>query len=228
MQEFLDADTAVIGAPVYNFTIPNQLKAWIDWILVTGVTFRYGASGPEGLVKDKRVVLAPTRGGFYGQCSPTAASDRADHPVKRSTLLYQLRVTDQIGRATLQVEGDIHIGISLKERRKFVAEDVQAEADAQVDLDGPGGPIRHAADVVERLARPFDDVARTVSEGDACGGQRHIARGAVKQACAQGAFKPRDAAADVRLGQAQRARRLGEAMQRRHALEHLKIVQVPR
>ena len=78
LQEFLDADVVVIGAPMYNFTVPSQLKAWIDRILVTGVTFRYSADGPEGLVKDKRVVLAPTRGGFYGQGSPAAAFEHLE------------------------------------------------------------------------------------------------------------------------------------------------------
>ena len=49
LDEFLAADIVVIGAPMYNFTIPTQLKAWIDRILVAGKTFRYGAAGPEGL-----------------------------------------------------------------------------------------------------------------------------------------------------------------------------------
>ena len=65
LQEFLDADTVVIGAPMYNFGVPSQLKAWIDRIAVAGKTFQYGASGPEGLAGDKRVIVAVTRGGFY-------------------------------------------------------------------------------------------------------------------------------------------------------------------
>ena len=65
LDEFLAADTVVIGAPMYNFTVPSQLKAWIDRILVAGQTFRYGANGPEGLVGDKRVIVALSRGGFY-------------------------------------------------------------------------------------------------------------------------------------------------------------------
>ena len=65
LDEFLAADTIVIGAPMYNFTVPSQLKAWIDRILVAGTTFRYGANGPEGLAGDKRVIVAVSRGGFY-------------------------------------------------------------------------------------------------------------------------------------------------------------------
>ena len=49
LDEFLAADTIVIGAPMYNFTLPSQLKAWIDRILIAGKTFRYTADGPEGL-----------------------------------------------------------------------------------------------------------------------------------------------------------------------------------
>ena len=65
LDEFLAADTVVIGAPMYNFTVPSQLKAWIDRILVAGKTFSYGANGPEGLAGDKRVIVAVSRGGFY-------------------------------------------------------------------------------------------------------------------------------------------------------------------
>jgi FMN-dependent NADH-azoreductase len=49
LDEFLAADIVVLGAPMYNFTIPSQLKAWIDRILVAGKTFKYGAQGVEGL-----------------------------------------------------------------------------------------------------------------------------------------------------------------------------------
>lgn len=65
LDEFLGADTVVIGAPMYNFSIPSQLKAWIDRILVAGTTFRYTENGPEGLAGDKRVIVAVSRGGFY-------------------------------------------------------------------------------------------------------------------------------------------------------------------
>ena len=65
LDEFLAADTVVVGAPMYNFTIPSQLKAWLDRVLVAGKTFRYTANGPEGLAGGKRVIVALSRGGFY-------------------------------------------------------------------------------------------------------------------------------------------------------------------
>jgi len=65
LDEFLAADTIVVGAPMYNFNISSQLKAWIDRIAVAGKTFRYTAEGPEGLAGDKRVIIAVSRGGFY-------------------------------------------------------------------------------------------------------------------------------------------------------------------
>jgi len=78
LDEFLSADTVVIGAPMYNFTIPSQLKAWIDRIAVRGKTFRYGPNGPEGLAGNKRVIVAISRGGFYGAGTPTAALEHVE------------------------------------------------------------------------------------------------------------------------------------------------------
>ena len=65
LDEFLAADTVVVGAPMYNFALASQLKAWLDRILVAGKTFRYTESGPEGLAGGKRVIVAVSRGGFY-------------------------------------------------------------------------------------------------------------------------------------------------------------------
>ncbi|GAB3791605.1 FMN-dependent NADH-azoreductase [Dyella agri] len=65
LDEFLAADLVVIGAPMYNFSIPSQLKAWLDRISVAGKTFRYGPSGPEGLAGGKRVIVASSRGGVH-------------------------------------------------------------------------------------------------------------------------------------------------------------------
>ncbi|WP_348946468.1 NAD(P)H-dependent oxidoreductase [Chitinibacter sp. FCG-7] len=65
MAEFLAADVLVIGAPMYNFSIPSQLKAWIDMISVAGVTFKYGPNGAEGLAGDKRAVIVATAGGQH-------------------------------------------------------------------------------------------------------------------------------------------------------------------
>ena len=66
MQEFLDADVIVIGAPMYNFGIPSTLKAWIDRLAVAGKTFRYNDQGmAEGLAGGKQLVIASSRGGFH-------------------------------------------------------------------------------------------------------------------------------------------------------------------
>lgn len=78
LNEFLDADIVVIGAPMYNFTIPSQLKAWIDRILVAGKTFKYGANGPQGLAGNKRVIVAISRGGYYGADTPAALGEHLE------------------------------------------------------------------------------------------------------------------------------------------------------
>ena len=78
LDEFLAADTVVIGAPMYNFTLPSQLKAWLDRILVAGKTFRYTESGPEGLAGGKRVIVALARGGMYDAGSPAAALEHLE------------------------------------------------------------------------------------------------------------------------------------------------------
>jgi FMN-dependent NADH-azoreductase len=73
LEEFLAADIVVIGAPMYNFTAPTQLKAWIDRILIAGKTFRYSETGPVGLAGGKRVIVAISRGGYYGPGAPAEA-----------------------------------------------------------------------------------------------------------------------------------------------------------
>jgi FMN-dependent NADH-azoreductase len=78
LDEFLAADIVVLGAPMYNFTIPSQLKAWIDRILVAGKTFKYGPRGAEGLAGNKRVIVAISRGGFYGAGTPAAVGEHLE------------------------------------------------------------------------------------------------------------------------------------------------------
>jgi FMN-dependent NADH-azoreductase len=75
LAEFLEADVVVIGAPMYNFSIPTQLKAWFDRVVVAGKTFRYTAEGPLGLAGGKRVIIASARGGLYAPGSPSEAND---------------------------------------------------------------------------------------------------------------------------------------------------------
>ena len=78
VDEFIGADTIVIGAPMYNFTLPTQLKAWLDRILVAGKTFRYTPTGPEGLAGGRRVIVAMARGGIYDAGSPAAALEHLE------------------------------------------------------------------------------------------------------------------------------------------------------
>lgn len=81
LDEFLSSDIVVIGAPMYNFTIPSQLKAWFDRILIAGKTFRYTEDGPVGLAGGKRVIVASARGGVYSQ-GPTMTIDFQETYIK--------------------------------------------------------------------------------------------------------------------------------------------------
>lgn len=74
MTELLASDVIVIGTPMYNFSVASQLKAWIDRVMQPGMTFRYTDQGPVGLTRNKRVVVASTRGGLYST-GPGACMD---------------------------------------------------------------------------------------------------------------------------------------------------------
>jgi FMN-dependent NADH-azoreductase len=77
LDEFLAADVVVVGAPMYNFTIPSHLKAWIDRLLVAGKTFRYSETA-AGLAAGKRVIIASARGGIYADGTPPAALEHQE------------------------------------------------------------------------------------------------------------------------------------------------------
>ncbi len=79
LEEFKSADIVVIGAPMYNFTIPTQLKSWLDRVLIAGETFRYTETGAaEGLAGDKTVIVALARGGYYGEGSAQRSIEHAE------------------------------------------------------------------------------------------------------------------------------------------------------
>ncbi|AOR72515.1 FMN-dependent NADH-azoreductase [Burkholderia stabilis] len=82
LDEFIAADIVVIGAPMYNFSIPSQLKAWIDRVSVVGKTFGYGENGPVGLCGGKKLVVVSSRGGVYSEGSPMAAVDHQETYLK--------------------------------------------------------------------------------------------------------------------------------------------------
>lgn len=98
LDELFAADILVIGAPMYNLSIPTPLKAWIDRIAVSGKTFQYTATGPEGLLKNKKAYIASARGGVYSAGSPAAAFEHQESYL--IGLLAFLGVTDvQVVRA---------------------------------------------------------------------------------------------------------------------------------
>jgi FMN-dependent NADH-azoreductase len=120
LDEFLGTDIVVIGAPMYNFTIPSQLKAWLDRVLIAGKTFRYTASGPEGLAGNKRVIVAISRGGFYGAGMPTAAFEHVE--------TYLRAVFGFIGVTNLEIVVAEGLGIGPEQREKAMQNALRAVA----------------------------------------------------------------------------------------------------
>jgi FMN-dependent NADH-azoreductase len=90
--QFLAADVIVIGAPLYNFAIPSQLKAWIDRIAQAGRTFTYTDKGPKGLAGGKTVIVASTRGGVYSTSEGGRAMEHQESYLQ--TVLGFLGITD--------------------------------------------------------------------------------------------------------------------------------------
>ena len=76
VSQFLAADVIVVGAPLYNFSVPTQLKAWIDRLAQPGRTFKYVEKGPIGLATGKTVIVVSTRGGVY---STSAGGQAMEH-----------------------------------------------------------------------------------------------------------------------------------------------------
>ncbi|WP_183240735.1 FMN-dependent NADH-azoreductase [Bradyrhizobium sp. cir1] len=93
IDDLFAADIIVIGAPMYNFSVPSQLKGWIDRVCVVGRTFQYGANGPEGLLpKGKKVFIASSRGGVYTGDSPAAGLDFQETYLR--SVLHFIGLTD--------------------------------------------------------------------------------------------------------------------------------------
>ncbi|HTX05367.1 MAG TPA: FMN-dependent NADH-azoreductase [Steroidobacteraceae bacterium] len=78
LDDFLSADIVVVGAPMYNFSVSSQLKAWIDRLAVAGKTFRYTEKGVQGLAAGKKLIVVSSRGGFYGPDTPAASLDHQE------------------------------------------------------------------------------------------------------------------------------------------------------
>ena len=122
LEEFLAADTIILGVPMYNFSLPSQLKAWIDRVAVAGKTFRYTAEGPEGLAKGKKIIVVSTRGGHYS-AGPAAVMDHQESYLK--AVLGFLGITDiEIVRAE---------GLNLSSDSK-----IEAISEAERSISGRG------------------------------------------------------------------------------------------
>jgi FMN-dependent NADH-azoreductase len=92
VSQFLAADVVVVGAPLYNFTIPTQLKAWIDRIAQAGRTFTYTDKGPQGLAGGKTVIVALTRGGVYSTSEGGRAMEHQESYMQ--TVMGFIGITD--------------------------------------------------------------------------------------------------------------------------------------
>lgn len=92
VSQFLAADVIVVGAPLYNFSIPSQLKSWIDRVAQVGRTFTYTATGPQGLAGGKTVIVASTRGGMYSTSEGGRAMEHQESYLQ--TVFGFLGITD--------------------------------------------------------------------------------------------------------------------------------------
>lgn len=118
LQEFLAADVLVIGAPMYNFSIPSQLKAWLDRVLAAGRTFKYTETGPVGLAGGKKAIIVSSRGGIYSEGSPAQAMDHQESYL--TAALGFIGITDiTIIRAE---------GVNMKEKRQLALDAAHAQA----------------------------------------------------------------------------------------------------
>lgn len=97
--ELQEASTLIIGSPMYNFTVPTTLKAWIDHVAIAGQTFRYTDAGPEGLLEGKNAYLVLSSGGIYSE-GPAASSDHLESYLR--TVLAFMGITDV---STIRAEG---------------------------------------------------------------------------------------------------------------------------
>jgi FMN-dependent NADH-azoreductase len=105
VSQFLAADVIVVGAPMYNFTIPTQLKAWLDRVAQVNRTFKYTDKGPVGLAGGKTVIVASTRGGAYSTSDAGNAMEHQESFLR--TIFGFMGVTDvRIVRAEGLAMGD--------------------------------------------------------------------------------------------------------------------------
>jgi len=120
VSQFLAADVIVVGAPLYNFSIPSQLKSWIDRIAQAGRTFTYTETGPKGLAGGKIVIVASTRGGVYSTSEGGRAMEHQESYLQ--TVFGFLGITDvRFVRAEGVALGDVKKAEALTEAANGIA-----------------------------------------------------------------------------------------------------------
>ena len=118
--QFLAADVIVVGAPLYNFSIPSQLKSWIDRIAQVGRTFAYTETGPKGLAGGKTVIVASSRGGVYSTNDWGRAAEHQESYLQ--TVFGFLGITDvRFVRAEGVAMGDAKKAEALQEAANGIA-----------------------------------------------------------------------------------------------------------
>ncbi|MES2529722.1 MAG: NAD(P)H-dependent oxidoreductase [Pseudomonadota bacterium] len=131
VSQFLAADVIVVGAPLYNFSVPSQLKAWIDRLAQAGRTFKYTEKGPVGLAGGKTVIVASTRGGMYSTSEGGQAMEHQESYLK--VVFGFFGISDvRIVRAEGLAMGEAAKAAAIETARKHIAAAVKpAEAVAE-------------------------------------------------------------------------------------------------
>lgn len=118
--QFAEADKYIIAAPMWNLSMPAILKAYIDYVSVTGITFKYTEKGPVGLLNDKKAVHIVSRGGEYGD-APYEMGDRYLRTILGFFGIHDIETIaiENLDVAGVDVQGKIEEGI---ERSKLIAQ----------------------------------------------------------------------------------------------------------
>ena len=133
LAQFLGADVVVVGAPMYNFSIPSQLKAWIDRLAQAGRTFKYTEQGPVGLATGKTVLVASSRGGQYHGIPAMAALEHQESYLRGVFGFFG--ITDvRIVRAEGLAMGDAARALALEAAAREIGRHVAAGRDEVVAL----------------------------------------------------------------------------------------------
>lgn len=133
VSQFLASDVIVVGAPLYNFSVPSQLKSWIDRVAQVGRTFTYTDKGPVGLAGGKTVIVASTRGGMYSTSDAGNAMEHQESYLK--TVFGFFGITDvRFVRAEGLAMGDAAKAAALAAANADIAAQAKAANEAQATL----------------------------------------------------------------------------------------------